>query len=252
MDSIFYLYGIIKSDTPNPTMPNGLFGQTVLTFVAEDNDTLAILASPYPENQPETVINSRENLLMHQKTIEAIFEQQTVLPIKFGTLMTERTILAFLKNHADSLLQSLHNFSDKAEMVFKGFWKDIPSIFNDIAQNNEKIHNFKQQIDSGQIPATQNNLIEIGKMVEDALQSKKDDLKNTILEKLIPLSIQVKENTLLTESMFMNIVFLIQKSQERSFDAAVQIITDELEHNTKFQYFGPAAPANFIDLKFED
>jgi hypothetical protein len=210
---------------------------------------LATVVSDYPEDEDEPVLSSRQNLLTHQKVIEYIFEKQTILPSKFGTLMSQNDFEIFFQNNYAQLEKLLNEFQGKAEMILKGFWKDMPSVFSDIAQNSKKINDYKQKIQNGEIASSQSNLIEIGKMVEDELLLKKEKLHSYFQGKLDEFCLNIVPNEIGNEAMFLNIACLIDKKNEKEFDECVQKLTDEFDKEAKFQYFGPAAAANFIKIE---
>lgn len=242
----FYVYGVMPKQTNNQHEIKGLFDENI---VIKDFENVQIITSVYPQTEDVPVLSSRQNMVTHQKTIEYFFEKDTIIPTQFGTLMTEKEINIFLNNNTENLNKTLIDFQQKGEMVLKGFWKDMPAIFKNIAENTTKITQYKERMQNGTITPSQNNLIEIGQMVEEELLNQKQKIENFFYEKLAPMTKKIIKNQLLNESMCINMVFLIDRKDENIFDEKIQRLTDELDKEIKFQFFAIAAPIHFIQIE---
>jgi len=90
--------------------------------------------------------------------------------------------------------------------------------------------------------------MEIGKMVEAALQKEKEIYKEDILDTLSPSAVEVKINNTYGERMIINAAFLINEDKEAEFDQKVQELADKYGDKMKFKYVGTLPPFNFINL----
>jgi hypothetical protein len=90
--------------------------------------------------------------------------------------------------------------------------------------------------------------MEIGKMVEDALQSEKEIVRVDILDTLSPLAVEVKTNDTYGELMIINAAFFVEKSKEADFDQQVQLLGEKNGEKVTLKYVGPLPPFNFVNI----
>ena len=110
---------------------------------------------------------------------------------------------------------------------------------------SEKIKQLKARIES---TGNQSALIEIGKLVEDALLMKKDTEAAAIMEVLRPGALDYQVNPNITDAMLLNASFFINKSEEKGFDALVEKAASTLGERASFKYVGPLAPYSFLKI----
>jgi hypothetical protein len=90
--------------------------------------------------------------------------------------------------------------------------------------------------------------MEIGRMVEAALQKERDFYKDDALRRLSPLCEQARINTTYGELMIMNAAFLVAQEKEAEFDREVQGLADRYNDKVRFKYVGTLPPFNFVNL----
>ena len=238
-----YIYGIIKTQQDERFGPIGLQGEEVLTVGMGD---LAMLVSTYESETEKKVRSSRKNLIAHQKVLEAIMEHHTVLPVKFGTLAAhEGEVRNLLMKHEVGFLKNLQMLDNRIELSVKVFWQDMRSIYDEILAENEAIKSLKINMGTH---ANTNDLIQVGKMVESALEMKKEEEATAIFQELASVSVQSKSHKLSGDQMIMNAAFLISKGREKEFDNLLNDLAAPLSDRLKFKYVGPLAPYSFVDL----
>jgi len=90
--------------------------------------------------------------------------------------------------------------------------------------------------------------MEAGKMVADALVKKKDKESAKIAESLKITASDYKLNKTISDEMFMNAAFLVDKGREKEFDNVMDDLSDEHKDRIRFVYSGPFAPYNFVNI----
>lgn len=242
----FYIYGVVATDTLKQRLPLGLQEREVELYA---HQTINLLMSPYQLAEGETVHSSRQNLLAHQKITEAALSETTIIPFKFGTIMQEDELQSFLAEQEQMLQNQLKAFENKVEFSLKGFWTDMPQVFAQILEQQPEIK-AKQQALAKMANPPQNELIEIGKMVEAALDMHKAQIVEDIISVVQPVILQSKVNENIMESMFANLALLIEREQESALDALINKAAENFGEQAKFKYLGPSAPVNFVNLVF--
>ena len=113
-------------------------------------------------------------------------------------------------------------------------------------QTNEEISALKTKLQNQGAP-DQADKIELGKKVEYALTLEKERLCDKVINSLAENFEDYRMNKNIAESMFCNLAFMIDASQEAEFDKAVNAVSEELDENITFKYVGPLPPYNFLD-----
>jgi hypothetical protein len=93
--------------------------------------------------------------------------------------------------------------------------------------------------------------MEIGRMVEDALQGEKQIISEDILNTLSPLAVEVKTNDTYGNMMIINAAFLVEKEKEAEFDHQVQELGNKYGEKVNFKYVWSLPPFNFVNLVIE-
>src|SRR3989338_7348826 len=89
-------------------------------------------------------------------------------------------------------------------------------------------------------------LIDIGHLVQEAVQTKNEETARTLMDELFPLACASKRNKNLGDAMVLNASFLVRKEQVPHFDNAVQTLDARYGGDLQFKYVGPVPPFNFV------
>ncbi|MCG2714904.1 MAG: GvpL/GvpF family gas vesicle protein [Candidatus Marinimicrobia bacterium] len=187
-----------------------------------------------------------ENLVKHQSTIEKMMKENTVIPMKFGTLLNSddevRVMLEKGCNLFEELLSSMEN---KIELDLAATWNDLNLVIKKISEEDEKIKSFKEEIAKKPLDKTFQDRVRIGAMIHSALSEKRNKLKDEILNYLSKVSIEYQVNDVMDDSMILNCAFLLEKSNEKSFDRMLHKLDKQYNENINFRCVGPLPPYSF-------
>jgi len=242
-----YIYCIINSKSPQSFGPLGIGGRGDELYTISFDDISAVVS-----NSPIIKYSiSRENTLAHEKAIEEVMKEYTVLPVRFGTIAEdEEKIKRILEKEHDRFLDLLKSLEGKKELGLKAVFKE-ESIYKEILEKYKDIRALKEKVGALLFEKTYYQRIEIGKMVEAALQNEKEICKGDILNTLSPLAIEVKVNNTYGERMIINVAFLIEKHRETDFDQKVSELDARYIDKINFKYIGTVPPFNFVNLVIE-
>ncbi len=241
-----YIYAIVetwKSDTRPKSLGNtGIGGRGDEVYLIQHRDIGAFVsASPIAPYQI-----SRENAMTHERTIEAVMKDYTILPMQFSMIAeSESSVVALLEKSYDLFKAQLQRLEGKKELGLKGMFPE--TIFQELLSKNEAIQKRKEELARRANPS-QTDLIEIGKMVEAALNAEKARYREEILAVLRPIAEETKVNPTTTDRMFLNAAFLVTDEQESEMDKKVNEIAEHYEGKFKLKYVGNLPPYNFLRL----
>ena len=242
-----YIYCIIDSNQPRSFGPLGIGGRGDDVYTTCFNDIAAVVS-----NAPIKKYRiSRENSLTHEKAIEAVMAEHTVLPVRFATVTEdEEKVMKILEVEHERLRELLNRMKDKTELGVKAIFKE-DVIYKHILEKYEDIRGLKEKITGLSPEKTHHQRMEIGEMVEAALQQEKQIVEEDILNTLSPLAVEVKINDPYGELMIINGAFLVEKEKEAEFDNQVQELGDKYSEKIKFKFVGMLPPFNFVNLVIE-
>lgn len=239
-----YIYCIIE--TPGPlsfaVQPIGA-GQKVFTVHYKD------IAAVVSEADLKKYAVTRENTMAHQKVLETVLADHTLLPVRFGTVAkNEAAIIAFiLESRYEELKELLSGMRNKNQYGLKVLWVDMAKVFQQIVADNPPIKELKNQL--SKLPLADRSLqIELGHMVEAALTSRKDACGSTIMKPLKKIAYDIREGNLYGDEMFVNVNFLVEKDRQAELDAQINSLAESFGPEACFKYIGPIPPYDFVEI----
>ncbi|MBU1262317.1 GvpL/GvpF family gas vesicle protein [bacterium] len=199
---------------------------------------------------------SRENTMAHQKVLEELMRNFTVLPVKFGTVAGGKNGVSSEKRIREEVLKARHEelkdllikMNNKIELGLKAFWTDMKVIFQEIVDENSQIKKLRQKLALEPITQPFGGKATLGEMVKDALERKKAKEEKDILDVLKNTCVDWRSNKVFGDNMITNSSFLVEKSKVEEFDRLVDKLATTYEGRTKFKYVGPVPPINFVEL----
>jgi len=239
-----YIYCIIATAVSKTFGPLGIGGRGDELYTICFKDIAAVVS-----NSPMIRYTvSRENMLAHEKAIEEVMKEHTVLPVRFATIAEdEEKVKKILEKEHDRFIDLLKDMKGKKELGLKAIFKE-DVIYKDILEKYGDIKRLKERVATLPPEKTYYQRMEIGKMVEAALQKEKEIHKKGILNTLSPLAVEVKNNNTYGELMIISAAFLLEKYREPEFDQKVNEYVNKYGNKINFKYVGTVPPFNFVNL----
>lgn len=239
-----YIYCIIEPNQPRTFGPLGIGGRGDELHTVCFNYIAAVVS-----NAPiRKYTLSRENSLAHERAIEKVMAEYPVLPVRFATVAEdEEKVRRILQKEYDRFRDLLDKMRDKKELNLKAIYRE-DVIYKDILEKYEDIRVLKEKVAAHQSEKMHFQLMQIGEMVEQALQREREKHKDQILSILQPLAEEVKANDTYGELMIINAAFLVHKQKEPEFDWEVEGLVDKYDEKMRFKYVGTLPPFNFVNL----
>lgn len=239
-----YIYCVIDSNQPQSFGPLGIGGRgDDLHTVCFDGISAVVSDAPIKKYRV-----SRENSLAHEKAIEKVMAEYTALPVRFATVAEDQEkVKRILEKEHDRFKNLLDSVKNKTELGLKAMFKE-EVIYNNILEKYEDIRLLKEKIATVAPEKSHYQRMEIGGMVEEALQRERQIVKDDIINTFSPLAAEVKTNDIYGELMIVNAAFFVEKEKETDFDQQVQQLGDKYSEKVTFKYVGPLPPFNFVNI----
>ena len=244
-----YLYGILRDPGVCAVEGCSAIGAPGGPVRVVAHGGLAVLASDSPAERVET---TRANMLAHQRVLERVMADRTVLPIRFSTVTAAATahddIRRLLAARGAEFTELLADMDGKAEQGLKVFWRDESVVFEGLVARHEPIRRLHQAIQGRPPAATHFERIRLGELVKEAFERHRETEAQSILRPLRRLAAQTAENATIVDRMMLNAAFLVRRAAEPAFDDAIARLSDAHGDRLQFRYVGPVPPYNFVNV----
>ncbi len=241
-----YIYGIIRHDGALDFGPIGIGKRADLVYGIHFRDITAVVS-----NSPVIQYEARRvNMTTHEKVLEEIMKQFTVLPVRFSTISEyadDSGILKILETEYDKFSNLLDKMDGKKELGLKILAHEA-AVYESIIEKYDEIRSLRDKLLNLPADKTHYQRMKIGEMVAEALKTEIRTYKEIILDVLNPLTDDLKVNDNYGELMILNAAFLIKNTAEPEFDKAVNDLDEKYGHFMTFKYVGTLPPYNFVNL----
>jgi hypothetical protein len=242
-----YVYCIIESREPLRFGAIGIGAHPAEVHTIHYKDVAAVVSDTPLEVHDAT----RENVLAHERVNETVMHEHTVIPMSFGTVFKTRDdIIELLRGAYDAFRDVLGKMRDKLEFGLKVLW-DRDKVIADLERSNDEIRRLKDEITRNTQSSTYFARMQLGRLVEGALEDTGNSFVSDIHETLKEVAVASRSNKPIGDRMIMNAAFLVERHREKPFDEKVREVSRKYEDLLTFKYTGPWPPYNFVNIKLK-
>ena len=241
-----YVYCIIRLDRPRDFGEIGI-GGSKRVYTVHYRDLAAVVSdTPIVIYDP-----TRENVLAHEFVNETVMREFTVIPMSFGTVFrSEDDVSELLRSTYQAFNDVLDKMQDKIEFGLKILW-DREKVIANLEQENDEIRRLKDEISRNAASSTYFARMQLGRLVEAALEEKGNHFVADVHEELKQVAVASRSNKVIGDRMIMNAAFLVERAREKAFDDKVKEVSRRYEDVLTFKYTGPWPPYNFVNIKLK-
>jgi hypothetical protein len=240
-----YLYAIVASGEPWSYESLGIDGQHVYT-ITEGRVAAVVSGVASSKIRPE-----RANLKAHQAVLNRLMTDTTPLPIAFGTIAASpEAIHGILVRNQQAFREQLQRVGGKVEMGLRVAW-DVPNIFEYFVNTHAELRLARDRRVGTRHEFTQDEKIELGRMFDRLLNEDREEHIRNVERVLAPVCVEFKPNQCRNELDVMNLACLVRRDAQEEFSAGVFAAAKLFDNNFSFDYSGPWAPHNFVELDLE-
>jgi len=194
---------------------------------------------------------TRENVLAHEFVNETVMREFTLIPMSFGTIFrSENDVKALLSSTYQAFTDVLDKMQGKIEFGLKILW-DRDKVVAAIERDNDEIRRLKDEITRNAASSTYFARMQLGRLVEAAMEEASNRYVNHIHEQLKEVSVASRSSKVIGDRMILNAAFLVERKDEKAFDEKVKTISLQYEDLLTFKYTGPWPPYNFVNIKLK-
>jgi hypothetical protein len=244
-----YIYCIVGTSEARNFGPIGIGdrGDPVTTIAYKD---LGAVVSSIPMTK---YVVSKETMISHEKVIEAVMKDHTLLPVRFYTVAPNaEEIRSLLRRRYLEFKKLLRELDNKVELGLKASWRDINAIFQELASESGEKKGLRIRLTNCSAKEAGQDKDAVSRMLKQALEHKKAKEREALLQPLRQLSSDSCLNMIYGDDMLMNAAFLVDRSREKEFDGEVEELAARYNGRIEFKYVGPAPPYSFVNIVVEE
>jgi len=171
--------------------------------------------------------------------------------MSFGIIAEgSKAVQEILTRNHDTLARQLQRVAGKVEMGLR-VSLDVPNIFEYFVNTHPGLRAARDRFLGPNRNPSQNDKIELGRMFDRLLQEDRETYTDRVAEILSPCCVEIKRNKCRNEGEVMNLACLVPRDGQDRFEAGVFAAAKLFDNNFAFDYNGPWAPHNFVELNLE-
>jgi hypothetical protein len=237
-----YVYAVVAGDHPDPVALTGV-GEAPVRLVRDGDLAVAVSAAPEP------LVGRRRDLLAHSATVEALWADGPVLPMRFGMVAPDehalrRDVLADPDGRLRGRLDALRGH---AEITLK-VWHQEDVVLRELMAEDRTIATLQARAKRSGAYADQ---IRLGERVANAVAERAARDADGLLRDLVPLAAASVPGPPV-DGALLNVAFLVEVAQADAFLAAVDRRLQSERERMSVRVAGPLPPYSFVEAENAD
>ncbi|ANY05043.1 GvpL/GvpF family gas vesicle protein [Pseudonocardia sp. HH130630-07] len=238
-----YVYGVVVSGAriPGELEPVGEQGGEIGLL---DHRDLAAVVSDVPTDRK---LGRRADLLAHERVVNAVAAEVTMLPMRFGGVVTDDQAVVdeLLEDNHDFFVEALSRLDGCVQFVLYGRY-DQDTVLGSIVEQDPAIAELSRSLRDTDPDATHYERIKLGERIASAMERERTADAEKVVELLEPLSEAVVVKAAGGEDGAVNVALLVRRDRTAEFDTAVDALGDEWSDRVELQLIGRVAPFDFL------
>lgn len=193
----------------------------------------------------------RRHLSTHQAVLAHILKTTTPLPMCFGVIANDlEDVRKILSDNQELFLEELQRVADKVEMGLHVAW-DVPNIFDYFIQIHPELRAARDRLYSTNHEPAPKDKIELGRFFDHLLNMDREVYSDQVKDVLSQYCFEIKRNKCRNEREVLNLACLVGRRALGDFEAGIFAAARLFNNNFTFDYNGPWAPYNFVELNLK-
>ena len=231
-----YVYGIVAAEHPcDLERVEGVGDPAQPVHRLECGGVAAVVSAAPPDLRAK-----RRDVLAHQRVLDQVAAQGTVLPMRFGVIARdEQSLRTELREDSDAHLETLAELEGRVEFNVKVF-SDEDELIREVASSDATVRRLRSQ------PATAvEDRIQLGEAVAAAIDARQQSIGQHVLDVLAPLASRGVIGPPV-KGAALNAGFLVDVAEAEEFVEVVDELDAELAPDVHLQRTGPLPPYSFV------
>ena len=239
-----YLYAIVTAPGERTYDIAGIDGAPVYCIA---NGQVAAVVSDVVNDR---IRPERRHLAAQQAVLKGLMSRaDAMLPMAFGIIADgPKAIQKILSRNHAAFLQQLQRVAGMVEMGLR-VSLDVPNIFEYVVNTHPELRAARDRFLGPYRNPSQEDKIELGRLFDHLLNEDREAFTEQVEEILSGYCREIKRNKCRNESEVMSLACLVGRDAQARFEEGVFEAAKLFDNNYTFDYNGPWAPHNFVELE---
>lgn len=238
-----YLYAIVPATGQRFY---GLLGLDGAPVYAISSGRVAAVVSDVPHTmmRPE-----HRHLAAQQAVLQGLLAAtDALLPMAFGSIADgPQAVQTILASHHEALLRQLLRLAGMVEMGLRVSW-DVPNIFEYFVHTHPDLRAARDRCLGPHRRPSREEKIELGRLFDRLRNEDRQHYTETVADVLAPYCREIKRLSCRDEGEVVNLACLVRRQAQDRFEEGVFGAARFFDNNFTFDYNGPWAPHNFVEV----
>jgi len=236
-----YVYGLMRAEDGQAATK----AMTEASVEAIELDGVCALVTSLGEGD---LTLRRESALAHSDTLQAAFQHGPVLPVRFGTVLSDAGALReeLLAPRSNALRARLEALDGLAEMQLKATYVEEP-LLRSIVGADPRLARTAARIQQLPPAATHFERLRLGETIQQEVDARRQRESQVLVESLASLAVAVSLREPRHERAVLNASFLVSEDRVQAFDAEVERMAEQAAGRIRFKLIGPMPAHSFAE-----
>jgi hypothetical protein len=190
----------------------------------------------------------RRNLMAHRAVLAHLLELGSVLPMRFGVIASNAdAVRRLLATNREAIADQLQRVRNRIEMGLRVSW-DVSNIYEYFVSQHPLLREARDRLLQQGDNANRDERIEVGRMFDHLVSEAREQYAEQVAEVMRGYCEEVVATPVKKEKEVMNLACLIEREAQPDFERGVFAASKLFNNDYLFDYNGPWAPHNFVDL----
>ncbi|HAY23303.1 MAG TPA: gas vesicle protein GvpFL [Desulfobacterales bacterium] len=238
-----YVYAIVNAPGEAAYEFPGIGGAAVYSIAS---GKVAAVVSDVSEDR---IRPERRHLATQQAVLKGLLSQaDAMLPMAFGIIANgSKAVQRILSRNHEACCSQLQRVAGMVEMGLRVSWS-VPNIFEYFVNIHPDLKIARDHLLGARGNPSQEDKIELGRLFDHLLNEDREAYTEKVEDILQSYCQEIKRNKCRQESEVMNLACLIRRDRQDQFENGVFEAARLFDNNYIFDYNGPWAPHNFVEL----
>ncbi len=242
-----YLYAVIAVAGGQKLETQGIDNGALYT-ISEGKISAVVSDVPNKKLRPE-----RRHLAAHQGVLRRLMEEGTPLPMTFGIIADgPQAIRRILTLNEKAFQEALDHVNGKVEMGLRVTW-DVPNIFDYFTNTHPELRAVRDRYFGTNLEPSHADKLALGRMFDSLLNEEREIHTEKVEDILSSVCFEINRNPCRSELEVMSLVCLVgrDRAEQKEFEKGILEAANSFDNNYTFDYNGPWAPHNFVDIELK-
>ncbi len=239
-----YIYGIIPANGEESFEQTGIEeGRQVYTIACRD------IAAVVSDTSLTCCDPTRKNMSAHNRVLETVMKDHTILPARFGLVATERDRLqSLLDKYYPTLKDYLARIDRRMEVGVKVFWQK-ERMLSTLEGKGRKLSRLQAEVNKAPPAKAQALLAGVGRLVKEQAEAWHAEYSDRFYLRLMKVAVDGRQNYPVNISNLLNASFLVDVVKDKAFDDAIDELDAKYGEWALFRCVKPVPAYNFVNLE---